>query len=274
MGWGGVLLRPFINFAVGVFVFLSGALTKKRADGRYNDLIARRLRKCMIPYILWSFLYAVINGRLNTFFPDIFFSKCNGIYYFILVYAQMVILTPIAFKLLDSSISWIGYFFTPVTILLIRYVCVIREISVGFPFQGELFTFWFAFYYFGLALENQYYVIKLNWSNWIQLYGISILVQLVEGSIWYKIGNYDLATTQLKFSSILTTSIVCYGVFMYFTDYKGTDVKLFDFGSKIMVILGNNSFGIYLCHMLIWRALGKIVPKINIFPINTVLTIL
>lgn len=52
---GGVTTRPFVNFAVGMFVFLSGILTKKRTDGRYTDLIVRRLRKCLVPYVLWSF---------------------------------------------------------------------------------------------------------------------------------------------------------------------------------------------------------------------------
>lgn len=160
--WVGVIFRPFVNYAVAMFVFLSGVLTKKRTNGGYTDMIVRRLRKCLIPYVLWSFLCAGINGTIRTFIPDIFFSKCNGICYFTLVYVQMVILTPFAYKLLDSKLNWVGWLITPITILLIRYVCVITNIPLGFQFQGELFAFWFIFYYLGLALGNHYYEIKMK----------------------------------------------------------------------------------------------------------------
>lgn len=273
VGWGGVTTRPFVNFAVGMFVFLSGILTKKRTDGRYTDLIVRRLRKCLVPYVLWSFLCAVINGSVKTFVPDIFFSRCNGIYYFILVYAQMVILTPIAFKLLDSSVSWIGWLITPITIFLIRYVCVIKNISVGFPFQGELFAFWFLFYYLGLVLRNRYYTIKIDRNIWTRIYGLSLLIQLLEGWIWYKAGNYDMATTQLKLSSILSTTVACIGAFQYFENRKEIGLNKSSPLYRFMILLGDNSFGIYLCHILVWRVFNKIVPEINVFPFSTVLVI-
>lgn len=270
---GGVTIRPFVNFAVGMFVFLSGLLTQKRKDNRYTDLIIRRLRKCLVPYVLWSFLFAVINGSVKTFIPDVFFSRCNGIYYFILVYAQMVVLTPIVFKLLDSSISWIGWMITPITILIVRYVCVLRGISVGFPFKGDLFAFWFTFYYLGLALGNHYYTMRMRRKILMGLYGASLIIQLLEGWMWYKAGNYDLATTQLKLSSILSTTIACIGAFIYVEEYKETGLDTLNFLPRFMILLGDNSFGIYLCHLLVWRVLNKIAPIINFFPLNTVLVI-
>lgn len=242
-------------------------------DGQYTDLIVRRLRKCMIPYILWSFLCAVINRSVKTFIPDVFSSKCNGIYYFTLVYAQIVILTPIVFKLLDSSVSWFGWLITPITILVIRYVCVIKHISVGFPFQGELFAFWFLFYYLGLVLGNHYYTIKINWNVWMCIYGVSLLIQLLEGWIWYKAGNYDMATTQLKLSSILSTAVACIGAFQYFGNCKESCLKKLRPLCHFMIMLGDNSFGIYLCHIIVWRGFNKIMPEINVFPFSTVLVI-
>lgn len=82
MLWGGygVIIRPFVNFAVGMFIFLSGYLTKENENGVYRDIIYRRIKKIIIPYIIWSFIFAVVNRRINTFIPDVFMSKCNGIY--------------------------------------------------------------------------------------------------------------------------------------------------------------------------------------------------
>ena len=43
---------------------------------------------------------------------------------------------------------------------------------------------------------------------------------------------------------------------------------------KFLKVLGDNSFGIYLSHMLIIRILNKLVPMANIFPINAIFVIM
>ena len=43
---------------------------------------------------------------------------------------------------------------------------------------------------------------------------------------------------------------------------------------KFLKVLGDNSFGIYLCHMLIIRILNKLVPMANVFPINAIFVIM
>ena len=80
-GGYGVIIRPLVNFAVGMFIFLSGYLTKENENGVYRDIIYRRIKKIIVPYIIWSFIFAIVNRRINTFIPDVFMSKCNGIYY-------------------------------------------------------------------------------------------------------------------------------------------------------------------------------------------------
>lgn len=91
--------------------------------------------------------------------------------------------------------------------------------------------------------------------------------------MWYKAGNYDLATTQLKLSTILSTTIACIGAFTFIEEYKEAGLDTLNFLPRFMILLGDNSFGIYLCHQLVWRVLNKIAPIINFFPLNTVLVI-
>lgn len=43
---------------------------------------------------------------------------------------------------------------------------------------------------------------------------------------------------------------------------------------KFLKVLGDNSFGIYPSHMLIIRILNKLVPIVNIFPINAIFVIM
>lgn len=82
-----------------------------------------------------------------------------------------------------------------------------------------------------------------------------------------------MATTQLKMSSIITTGLFCIRSYRYI---EGDDSKFNDqpfILKKLLKILGDNSFGIYLCHMLIIRILNKLVPILNIFPINGIFVI-
>ena len=259
--WGGygVIIRPLVNFAVGMFIFLSGYLTKENENGVYRDIIYRRIKKIIVPYIIWSFIFAIVNRRINTFIPDVFMSKCNGIYYFILVYIQMVLLIPVTFKLLRSRFSKLGWFVTPISIFLIRYISLWFNIELGFPFQGELFVFWFGFYYLGVSLKNGYINLQLSPKCLTNLCLFSLVIQGVEGFIWYWMGNFDMATTQLKMSSIITTGLFCISAYIYI---EAGDLNLNEQPvvlKKFLKVLGDNSFGIYLCHMLIIRILNVII---------------
>ncbi len=49
-GGYGVIIRPLVNFAVGMFIFLSGYLTKENENGVYRDIIYRRIKKIIVPY--------------------------------------------------------------------------------------------------------------------------------------------------------------------------------------------------------------------------------
>lgn len=201
-------------------------------------------------------------------------SKCNGIYYFILVYIQMVLPIPVTFKLLRSRFSKLVWFVTPVSIFLIRYISLWFNIELGFPFQGELFVFWFGFYYLGVSLKNRYINLQLSKKYLTNLCLFSLVIQGVEGFIWYWMGNFDMATTQLKMSFIITTGLFCICAYIYIED---GDLKLNEqpvILKKFLIVLGDNSFGIYLSHMLIIRILNKLVPMANIFPINAIFVIM
>lgn len=108
-GFSHVLFRPFINFAVGLFLFLSGCLTPlerfypTKADSNHGKSMAsnifafyrKRLGRVIPPYLLWSLVYTVYHGRYADFLPRLLTGRCCGIYYFIIVYVQLTLLTPL-----------------------------------------------------------------------------------------------------------------------------------------------------------------------------------
>lgn len=189
----------------------------------------------------------------------------------VLIYKMLLMIT---FKLLRSRFSKLGWFVTPVSIFLIRYISLWFNLELGFPFQGELFVFWFGFYYLGVSLKNGYINLQLSKKCLTNLCLFSLVIQGVEGFIWYWMGNFDMATTQLKMSSIITTGLFCIRAYIYI---EAGDLNLNEqpvILKKFLKVLGDNSFGIYLCHMLIIRILNKLVPMANVFPINAIFVIM
>lgn len=101
----GVYFRAFINFVVAMFIFLSGYLTKLDY-GSWKEFYARRLKHVIIPYVFWSTVITVLKGNYHGFFINLLTGKCLMQYYFIIVYIQFILLTPLISRLLRSKISW------------------------------------------------------------------------------------------------------------------------------------------------------------------------
>lgn len=125
-----VAIRPFVNYAVALFLFLSGYLTKLNIDN-VREFYKRRIIKVAVPYTVWSLIFYVLLSRKSVLDFAIKFltGRCCGIYYYIFVYIQFVLLTPLISKLIKSKYSCMGWLITPITVFfqifskLHRYNC-------------------------------------------------------------------------------------------------------------------------------------------------------
>lgn len=59
-----VIFRPFVNFGVALFLFLSGYLTKMD-DRDWIAFYKKRILRVSIPYIVWTILYSFVNKELG-----------------------------------------------------------------------------------------------------------------------------------------------------------------------------------------------------------------
>jgi len=55
-----ILTRIIINFAVAVFIFLSGYFTKSEKIKNTKSFFQNRFKKLYIPFITWSLIYTII----------------------------------------------------------------------------------------------------------------------------------------------------------------------------------------------------------------------
>ncbi|MDE6292629.1 MAG: hypothetical protein K2L98_02985, partial [Bacilli bacterium] len=113
------------------------------------------------------------------------------------------------------------------------------------------FLGWFTFYYLGILLGNKIIEKKYNIKVLITLYIISIILQMVEGYWWLHLG-VDNCGGQLKFTAFVTSTLFLLMSYWYIVNDK---IKV---GNKLLILIGNYSFGIYLSHMMIIKVLRKV----------------
>lgn len=113
-----VFIRPFINFCVGLFLFLSGMLTN--AD---NCHTVKRLKKILIPYVIWTFIYTLFSSYEApaqipfVFLKSLITADSSSVMYYVFVYCELTLLVPLIDKLAKSRYRYLG-FVTPLRKLL------------------------------------------------------------------------------------------------------------------------------------------------------------
>lgn len=261
-GYWQVVIRPFINFAVALFIFLSGYLTKIENDN-WLLFFKRRITRVAIPYAIWTVIYTFPSTNIKEYIFNLLTTQASPILYYIFVYIQFVLLTPFLAKLSRLKYNWIGFLVAPLSIFGYKYTVLIFDLHPS----GYLNIFWsvsclgwFTYYYLGLLLGNKVIVRAYKWCPLLILYGFSIVFQILEGYVLYKYFGEANCGTQVKLSSLITSSIFCLIAYKYLT-YSEMNTN-----SRLLSMLGDYSFGIYLVHILVMIVLGRFVSAYSSLP--------
>lgn len=152
-----VVLRQFLNFAVALFLFLSGFLVDPDRIARAGEWTKHRAVRLLLPFIIWSTVYfAVVAwrdgsvGDLLTVVPRLVLGRSAAHLYFIVVLAQLVVLTPLLARALHSRGWWALLLVTP-AYFTVRYVVFATSGgATNIPMFGYSFAGWLIFYYLGM----------------------------------------------------------------------------------------------------------------------------
>lgn len=270
-GLSQVFIRPFLNFSVGLFLFLSGMLSQASSWKP-----TKRIIKVLIPYVLWTLIYSVMYNISNPVYIPIAFLKnaltgnAAAVMYYIFVYCEFTLLIPVIDKLAKSRLKYWGFLIAPLEIIIMRSIPLIIGIEVN-KYISIIMSIsclgWFTYFYLGYLLGNKLISVNLSSKKICVLWIISILLQMGEGFYYYFLG-YQNCGTQLKLTSII--SGVLFILMAYNYAMHGKTMNL-----KILKLLGDNSFGIYFSHIAVMYVIGCIplYAKYIIYPINAVITI-
>ena len=267
-----VWVRPFLNFSVGLFLFLSGLLSNAK---NWNP--GKRIIKVIRPYIIWTLVYVTI-GNIKTpscipisYAKALLLANSAAVMYYVFVYCQFTLLIPLINKLAHSKVLYLGFLITPIEIILMRYI----PLYTGFELNSYILKIqsfsclgWFTYFYLGYLIGNKIFKINISTIKLEIMLALSIVLQIGEGYLQFTLGELNCGT-QLKLSSIIT------GVLFSFLAYKYIATDEYKCESKVLEILGNNSFGIYFSHLAVMSVLAHVpyYTQYFIFPINALVTI-
>lgn len=274
LGIPQIIIRPFLNFCVGTFLFLSGLLSHREA---WNP--KKRIVKVLVPYAIWTFFYVcssnIYMGTLSRipieYLKSLIFGDSVAIMYYIFVYCQFTLLIPIIDKLANSKYKYLGFLISPIEIILMRMLPIVIGYQNNVYLQkivGISCLGWFTYFYLGYLIGRKKIVI--NYNNFLLLgaFGVSLALQMLEGYWYWSLGDANCGT-QMKLSVILSTSIFVLLGYKFINNPK-------EYNFKILYVLGNYSFGIYFSHLAVMRVLSLIplYTKYIIYPFNAIFAVI
>ena len=269
-GLGQVVCRPFLNFAVPLFLFLSAYLTKEQHDS-WIPLYKRRIIRVFIPYVMWTFIYTLPSSGIFPYVYNLMTTKSCYTLYYIFVYIQLVLMTPLLFKLAKSSYRWIGWLVAPISIFAFKYTGYIWGIELNNKISilwSISFLGWLPFYYMGICLRGKESFILSNAKLISILLFVSILLQWAEGYLFLKQGIGNCGTA-VKLTSLLTNSLF---ILLFWIILQKDNINI---NIPQLVLIGNYSFGIYLLHPLVLQFIHRWDFYCNIpFVLNSALVLI
>ena len=271
IGFSQVIFRPFLNFSVGLFLFLSGMLSNA---GSWKPW--KRIKKVLIPYLIWTAVYVIFNNYKvpllipQAYIRDLLTGQASPIMYYIFVYIQFTLLIPLIDRIAKSKFKYWGFIISPLEIIIMRLIPLIAGVKMNDYVQIGISVSclgWFSYFYLGYLLGNGLLQIRISKKKLQMMFIIAFILQILEGFWFYSMGDINCGA-QLKLSAVLTGCIFSILAYLFIESEPCKEWKL-------LYLLGDCSFGIYFSHLAIMSFLSKIpyYREFVIYPINAVIAL-
>lgn len=267
-----LVIRQFQVFAVPLFLFISGYLVgHARFDvpGSYRQFLGRRMPRILIPYTLWSLvfitLYLYLDRRLTPgdFLLRFLIGGGDGPFYFIVVLAQLYLLTPLLVRVADRTHGLVTLMAFNMAFLLAlnvaRYSFFSADHYAGMPvyiyYSFPCFT-WITHYTLGLHYRRHpgsesvlpaRLLLAAVAATW--------LLMTVEAFTLYRMGHVEMATSTIRLGCYVYSVAVIVALFRLRTLPW----------PRFFVICGEYTFGIFFIHMFILRIVERFLQPTPLY---------
>jgi len=263
----GVLVRQFVNFAVPLFIALSGyfAVTQT-GDSRVLVYYKKRFLRILLPYVLWSMLAISLKDYTRFFMPmdvavDLLLGRAVSVYYFIPVLLQLVVITPFLIRLRSRNLILFTLLLFVPTICVSYYCRVVSPCVWGdFPYSALPCSIWIPFYSLGIIARRHESLFENVLRHKSKLVLVALYVTFFAcfyESFYYLVEeNRNIATSQIKLSNFLFSGVLCGLIF----GIKGR----FEVKQGWLSEVGGMSYGIYLSHMFVLPVMRLLVNFVGV----------
>lgn len=220
-------------------------------------VIKKRLLKVVWPYLVWSVVYVAASrpeSVEDATLPVLTGGAAAQMYY-LLLYAQMVALTPLLYRLLRMHRTLL-YAIASVAVVLWEFAALL---CIDLPNLGRLFPMWLIFYLVGIEWDRLRFLLKGRVPTIAATAALAVAAQVAEGFLWYARGDYSMATTQLRLTNMVS-SLAVIALFMLASDRARHHLE----SRALLVRLGDLSFGVYLCHIAALTVFRKFFEFVGI----------
>lgn len=254
-GTAPIIIKSCLYFCTMLFVFLSGYLTPREKIADVWKFYKRRLIKTLIPYAIWTAIYLAMDGILTPwqFVKSLIRANACGPLYYLHDYAQLVVLTPVIYWLLDRRATRFALYLVTPCYIVFNYWLYNNGKYLLIPVCLWMMTA----YIVGIEHEKWMKAAKkIKQPIAVVLVIFGAVAQMVESFFWRSKGIMALTNTQVKFTSLfffLSVLILIAGL-----TEKQRNTLL---GVRLLKRLGDLSSGIYCCHEVFLICLIAVIPK-------------
>lgn len=283
--WAYEIFHSLLQFAVPCFIFISSVLLSYPLKGRKLDLkkfYSKKVLRIVIPYILWTLFYLgikVVTEQLaiselfkaENWFLWIFVGKSYTHLYYMSVILQLYLFTPI----LLGFVQGIQKVFKKFDFIAVVIISIALQVGIYFlnryyirqyfPYQATMMIWYIYIILFGIWIGFNYERFKAGLKKYAPvvwfLYAFNTIISISYTVCLHLINKNDMsikistAWYQCNwFTYAIFTTLMLLWVCLMVSEHN-IDNKI----TKVIEILGDYSFGIYLMHPVITFVLRKLI---------------
>ncbi|MFN8355500.1 MAG: acyltransferase family protein [Spirosomataceae bacterium] len=259
--WICQIPNTFGRFAVPVFVMLSGYLLL----GRYNDLtsfLSKRLTRVAVPFLIWTLFYIVWANfygvrpertpwEIGAITQKILTGGGGASYHLWFVYMLLGLyaITPVISRwILQATEAEIRFFLLLWIASSTLYPLVSRLFGFQIAVELRYFSGYIGYFVAGYWLGNR----SFGASSWV--WGLVFLLAwaatlVLSYLLSSTLGRYDSFASDYLSVNVILMSV---SIFMFFKQACNQVVA-----ERVVQQLDVQSYGIYLCHVVILRTLSR-----------------
>lgn len=252
--------RQFLNFAVAMFLFISGYFLSKTnltSKKKYLRFVKKQIPKILIPYIFYTTLIILIglllhkNYSLNDIIIKYLTGNALGPYYYIILLLQYYLLLPILQKNNNKKGIIIALSINSIFFITLYAHRIQTNNNIPLFYYAGIFPSWIIFFQSGLYI-GKFGIKKIKKTISYSIIFLLLLLCFYEARIWLtQTNNISYAISQIRFSSFLFSLAIIY----HFITYR---IVL----NKWLLKLGEYSYGLFLIHMIIMPIINKLLTFI------------